>query len=82
MVEACVILINNENEILLQLRTDNNCWVILGGSMEIGESLVEVAKREVFEETGLTVSSLKLFNVFLVANFIINILMGMKSLML
>lgn len=47
MVGACVILINNENEILLQLRTDNNCWGLPGGSMEIGESLIEVAKREV-----------------------------------
>ena len=26
MVGACVILLNNEKEILLQLRNDNKCW--------------------------------------------------------
>lgn len=33
MVGACVILINDVNKILLQLRTDNNCWGLPGGSM-------------------------------------------------
>lgn len=64
MVGACVILVNRNDEILLQLRKDNNCWGLAGGSMEIGESLEEVAKRELFEETGLVANKFELFNVF------------------
>ncbi|WP_431844412.1 NUDIX hydrolase [Lysinibacillus fusiformis] len=39
-------------------------WGLPGGLMDLGESFEEVAKREVFEETGLVVENLKLLNVF------------------
>lgn len=64
MAGACVILVNSNNEILLELRKDNNCWGLAGGSLEIGESLEQVAKRELYEETGLTANILSLFNVY------------------
>lgn len=64
MVGACVILLNNEKEILLQLRNDNKCWGLAGGSIELGETLEQVAKRELFEETGLVAKRLKLFHVY------------------
>ncbi|MCM3575347.1 NUDIX hydrolase [Mesobacillus subterraneus] len=64
MAGACVLLVNHNNELLLQLRKDNNCWGLAGGSLEIGETLEQVAKRELFEETGLTANNLKLFNVY------------------
>lgn len=64
MAGACVILIDKENRLLLQLRQDNNCWSLAGGSLELGESLEQVAKRELFEETGLAANSLELFNVY------------------
>jgi 8-oxo-dGTP pyrophosphatase MutT (NUDIX family) len=64
MTGACVILLDKNNRILLQLRKDNNCWGLAGGSLEIGETLEEVAKRELYEETGLIAKKLKLFNVF------------------
>jgi 8-oxo-dGTP pyrophosphatase MutT (NUDIX family) len=64
MVGACVILLNKNQEILLHLRKDNNCWGLAGGSLEMGETLEQVAKRELWEETGLVANKLQLFNVF------------------
>ncbi|MDQ0901267.1 8-oxo-dGTP pyrophosphatase MutT (NUDIX family) [Paenibacillus sp. V4I7] len=60
---ACVLLCSNQR-LLLQRRTDNGLWGLPGGSMEPGETLEEVAKRELFEETGLEARSLELFNIF------------------
>ncbi|XQY91308.1 NUDIX hydrolase [Metabacillus sp. HB246100] len=64
MTGACVILVNSHNEMLLQLRRDNNCWGFPGGSLEMGERVEETAKRELYEETGLLAKELLLFNVF------------------
>jgi len=64
MVGACVIVRNKNNEILLQLRTDNHCWGLAGGSIELGETLEQAAKRELYEETGLVAKNLTLFNVY------------------
>lgn len=64
MAGACVIIVNSDNELLLQLRKDNHCWGLAGGSLEPGETLEQVARRELFEETGLVANELKLFNVY------------------
>lgn len=65
MVTSCgVIIENDKGEILLQKRRDNGCWALLGGSMEIGEKFVEVAKREVFEEAGIEIGELTLFGIY------------------
>jgi 8-oxo-dGTP pyrophosphatase MutT (NUDIX family) len=64
MVGASVILLDSSNRLLLQLRTDNNSWGLPGGSLEMGETLEEVAKRELYEETGLLANNLELFNLF------------------
>ena len=65
MVTSCgVIIENDKGEILLQKRRDNGCWAILGGSMEIGEKLTEVAKREVYEEAGIEIGELELFGIY------------------
>lgn len=64
MAGACVILINDEDELLLQLRKDNNYWGLPGGSLELGENLEQVAKRELYEETSLNAKDIKLFNVY------------------
>ncbi|WP_042142050.1 NUDIX hydrolase [Paucisalibacillus sp. EB02] len=64
MVGACVLVIDKKDRLLLQLRKDNNCWGLPGGSMEPGESLQEVAERELLEETGLIAKSLNLLNVY------------------
>lgn len=60
---AVVIILNENNELLLQHRTDGG-WGLPGGLMELGESLEETAKREVKEETGLEIGELALVSVF------------------
>jgi len=64
MVGACVLILNEKNQLLLQHRKDNQCWGLAGGSMELGESLEEVAEREMVEETGLIPISLDLLKTF------------------
>ena len=61
---ASVIVEDEKNRILLQLRHDNHCWSYAGGSVEIGEEVEETAKRELYEETGLIAEELDLFGIF------------------
>lgn len=63
-VGASVIVEDNKGRILLQKRSDNHCWGYAGGSVELDEKVEDAAKRELFEETGLTANSLELFGVF------------------
>ena len=63
-VGASVIVVDSENRILLQLRSDNHCWGYAGGSVELDEVVEEAAKRELFEETGLIAENIELFGVF------------------
>lgn len=63
-VGASVIAVNESGQILLQLRSDNNTWGYAGGSVEIDEKVEDAAKRELYEETGLTANELVLLGVF------------------
>lgn len=55
-----VLLYKKSGKILLaQVPRWNNKWVIVGGHVEYGEPLLECAKREVKEETGLEVNNLE-----------------------
>ena len=56
-----VIIENEEGEILLGKRTDNLKWGYAGGSIELGETVEDCAKRELTEETGLTADELEFF---------------------
>ena len=58
------VLIYKDGKILLQKRRDSGLWADHGGCVEIGETLEETAKRELFEETGLTANSLEFFKIF------------------
>jgi ADP-ribose pyrophosphatase YjhB (NUDIX family) len=64
MVGAAVLVLNAQDELLMLRRTDNACWGIPGGALELGERLEETARRETREETGLEVGEMQLFNVF------------------
>lgn len=63
-VGASVIIEDEYERILLQLRSDNHCWGYAGGSVELDEEVEEAAKRELFEETGLVAEELNLLRIF------------------
>lgn len=48
-------LIVRDGEILLQRRSDNGLWGLIGGLLELDETYEQAALREIREETGLTV---------------------------
>jgi 8-oxo-dGTP pyrophosphatase MutT (NUDIX family)/N-acetylglutamate synthase-like GNAT family acetyltransferase len=60
---SAVLVFNREYEVLLQLRADTGRWGIPGGAMEPGESFEDTARRELYEETGLRLYSLKFLDV-------------------
>ncbi len=62
-IGATIIVINDQKEILLNLRSDTNTWGIPGGAMELGETIEETAARELLEETGLCAKNYKLLTV-------------------
>jgi len=60
---ANVIILDDNNRVLLQKRKSGS-WGLLGGLLEIGETLEDAAIREVYEESNLKISDLHLVNVF------------------
>ncbi|MGE7981957.1 NUDIX hydrolase [Solibacillus sp. NPDC093137] len=60
---SAIIVMNNDNELLLQLRSDTKDWGIPGGGMELGDSFEETAKKELYEETGLITNHLEILGV-------------------
>lgn len=64
MVGAAALILDPQDRLLLLHRTDNDCWGIPGGAMELGESLIDTVKRETREETGLQIDDLTFFELF------------------
>lgn len=52
---AC--LVKKRDKYLFSRREDNGLWELPGGKIEKDETVTQAAKRELLEETGLTVSS-------------------------
>ncbi len=62
---SIVIIEDKQGRILLQKRTyPVGKWGLPGGLMELGESTEDTARREVFEETGLSVGKLTLVGIY------------------
>ncbi|GGP13281.1 NUDIX hydrolase [Oceanobacillus neutriphilus] len=60
---STIVAQNERAEILFQHRSDTKEWGLPGGAMEIGESLEQTAKRELYEETGLKAEVLKFVDI-------------------
>lgn len=60
---ASIICVDDQGRILLGKRSDNKMWGYSGGAVEIDEYVEDCAKRELFEEMGLTAEELEFFYV-------------------
>jgi ADP-ribose pyrophosphatase YjhB (NUDIX family) len=58
------IIRNDAGDVLLQLRGDFKIWGLPAGGMELGESVQEAVRREVFEETGLAIVQARPFGIY------------------
>ncbi|MDG5788557.1 NUDIX domain-containing protein [Evansella sp. AB-P1] len=61
---VAVIILNKENQVLLQKRSDVGLWGIPSGHIEIGETVSEAAIREIKEETNLDIRLKKIIGVY------------------
>ena len=62
---AVVFVIDRDGKILLQQRKHPaGYWAVPGGIMELGESVEDTARRELYEETRLQAGTLQLINVY------------------
>ena len=55
-----IVIQNEKGELLVIFEKKWNCWVFPGGKIEPGETPLEAAKREVFEETNLIIEDLEI----------------------
>jgi ADP-ribose pyrophosphatase YjhB (NUDIX family) len=59
-----VFVADRFDRLLLVKRDDTGDWGLPGGFLELGETLEETARREVLEETGLTIGKMELLRLF------------------
>jgi 8-oxo-dGTP pyrophosphatase MutT (NUDIX family) len=68
---SIAVIENSIGQILMQQRKyPYGKWGLPGGLMELGESTEDTVRREVYEETGLTLGVLSLFGVYSGANYL------------
>ena len=54
------LVLYKENQLLLEERVDCKNWGLIGGRVEVGESIEDAAVRECFEETSIKIKKEKL----------------------
>lgn len=59
-----VFVVDRLGRILLEKRSDSGMWGLPGGAIDPGESIHQAALREVKEETGLEVRTIRLIGVY------------------
>ena len=64
IAHSALVVLNDRNEILIEIRGDDGNQDIPGGGLELTETFEEAAKRELQEETGLIADSLELLHVY------------------
>lgn len=64
IVYSTVILHDERRRVLLQRRVDNGLWGLPGGILEPGEGILDCARRELLEETGLQAGELRLTGLY------------------
>ncbi len=64
LVGGALLVLDEQNRLLLMMRSDNQCWGIPGGSNEPGEVVENTARRETLEETNLEIGEISLLGVF------------------
>ena len=59
-IDSVAVIMKRGNEIAFHYRKNTKtfpqCWAFAGGSIELNESAVDAAQRELAEETGLNIS--------------------------
>jgi 8-oxo-dGTP pyrophosphatase MutT (NUDIX family) len=61
---SVIALIERDGTVLLERRADAPVWGAIAGLVEDTETLADALRREVMEETGLTVTRYELFGTF------------------
>ena len=56
VVVVYAIVRDGRDRVLLVRRTDDGNWELPGGRIEVGETTSEAVRREVFEESGITIA--------------------------
>jgi ADP-ribose pyrophosphatase YjhB (NUDIX family) len=60
---ACIVT-NADGEVLQMLRSETKEWGLIGGFMDLEETIVESLGREIREETGLEIQDYTLFGIY------------------
>ena len=64
LVGCDAFVLNEKNQVLLIKRADNGFWALPGGCHDLGETPMECAVRECFEESGYQIKVTRLLGVY------------------